>query len=109
MRAGLGFVWGFFRLGKGLISRMLLGGFNVDFETVWVGLELICARCAARFCSSFWAASERWLRKFWAGLGGLRQRRGFKSPNHKSEAQLRARLFCGIALTPLKSQASVSC
>ena len=30
-------------------SRMLLGGFKVDFESVWVGSELICARCAARF------------------------------------------------------------
>ena len=39
MRAGLG------RLGfVGLISRMLLGDFKVDFESVWVGLELICAR-----------------------------------------------------------------
>ena len=47
MRAGLGFVWGSFRLGNGLIPRMLLGGFKVDFESVWVGLELICARCAA--------------------------------------------------------------
>ena len=28
---------------------MLLGGFKVDFESVWVGLELIRARCAARF------------------------------------------------------------
>ena len=26
---------------------MLLGEFEVDFESVWVGLELICARCAA--------------------------------------------------------------
>ena len=47
VRAGLGFVWGSFRLGKGLICRMLLGGFEADFESVWVGLELICARCAA--------------------------------------------------------------
>ena len=34
MRAGLGFVWGSFRLGKGLISRMLLGKFKVYFESV---------------------------------------------------------------------------
>ena len=47
IRAGLGFAWGSFRLCKGLISRMLLGGVKVDFESVWVGLELICARCAA--------------------------------------------------------------
>ena len=38
--AGLGFVWGSFGLSKGLISRMLLGGFKVDFELVWVGLGL---------------------------------------------------------------------
>ena len=37
MRAGLGFVWGSFGLDKGLISRMLLGSFNVDFGSVWVG------------------------------------------------------------------------
>ena len=24
-----------------------MGGFRVDFEWVWGGLELICARCAA--------------------------------------------------------------
>ena len=32
------FVWGSIRLG-----RILLGGFKVDFESVWVGLELMCA------------------------------------------------------------------
>ena len=32
MRVGLGVVW---------------GGFRIDFEWVWVGLELICVRCAA--------------------------------------------------------------
>ena len=48
---------GSFRLGKGLISRMLLVGFKVDSESVCVGVGLICARCAARFFSSFWAAS----------------------------------------------------
>ena len=52
MRAGLGFVWDSFWLGKGLISRMLLGGFKVDFEPVWVGLELSCARGAARFAGT---------------------------------------------------------
>ena len=52
MRARLGFVWGSFRFGKELISRMLLGGFKADFESVWVGLELICARCAARFSTN---------------------------------------------------------
>ena len=35
MRAGLGFVWGSFRRGKGLISRMLLGGFQFRH---WIGL-----------------------------------------------------------------------
>ena len=49
MRAGLGFVGGSFRLGKGLISRMLLGGFKVDSESVWAGVGLIWRRCAARF------------------------------------------------------------
>ena len=49
IRAGLGFVGGSFRLSKGLISRMLLGGFKVDSESVWVGVGLICARCVARF------------------------------------------------------------
>ena len=58
MRAGFGVVvWGSFWLCKGLIPRMLLGGLKVDFESVWVGLELICARCAARFLHSLWAAS----------------------------------------------------
>ena len=28
---------------------MLLGEFKVDFESVWVGLGLMCARCAAVF------------------------------------------------------------
>ena len=70
-RVGLGFVWGSFRFGKGLIPRMMLGGSKVDSESVWVGLELICAKCAARFCSSLWAALEMWLRKFWAGLATL--------------------------------------
>ena len=41
------------RLCKGLISRMLWGGFKVDSESVWVGLELICARCAARLLGCF--------------------------------------------------------
>ena len=31
----------------GLTSRLLLGRFGVDFEWVWVRLELICVRCAA--------------------------------------------------------------
>ena len=30
-----------------LPSRLLLGGFRVDFEWVWVGLELICVERAA--------------------------------------------------------------
>ena len=48
MRPGLGCVWGSFTVGKGLISRMLLGGFQLDFESVGtVGLGMICARCAA--------------------------------------------------------------
>ena len=51
VRAGLGFVWDSVRLDKGLISRMLLGGFKVDFESGWVGLELICAMRAARCCA----------------------------------------------------------
>ena len=41
--AGLGFVRGSFGLGKVLMSRMLLGGFKVDFESTRVGLGLICA------------------------------------------------------------------
>ena len=49
LRAGLGFVWGSFRPSQGLISRMLLGGFKVNFESAWFGLGLICATCAARF------------------------------------------------------------
>ena len=47
MRAGLGLVWGGRGLGKGVISRLLVGGF--DFGWVWIGRELICARCAAGF------------------------------------------------------------
>ena len=47
MRAGLGCVWGSCRLGKGLISRMLLGGFKVDFGSALLGPRLFCARCAA--------------------------------------------------------------
>ena len=34
-QVGLGLFWGSFRLGKGLISRMLVGGFKVDFGSVW--------------------------------------------------------------------------
>ena len=34
MRAGLGLAWGSFRLCKGLMSRMLLGRFKVDFESI---------------------------------------------------------------------------
>ena len=42
MRAGLGFVWGSFCLGKGPICRMRLGGFQVDFGSVlaWLGLDV---------------------------------------------------------------------
>ena len=45
MRVRLGEVWVDSR-SKGLTSRLLLGGFRVDFEWVWVGLELNCVRCA---------------------------------------------------------------
>ena len=38
----LGVAAGWFKLGG-----LLLGGLKVDFEWVWVGLELICVRCAA--------------------------------------------------------------
>ena len=31
MRPGLGFVWGSFQVDKGLISKIILGGFKVDF------------------------------------------------------------------------------
>ena len=54
LRAGLEFVWGSFRLGKGLIFmnqfRMWLGGFKVDFGSVLVGLELICAGVCVCVC-----------------------------------------------------------
>ena len=53
MRAGLGFVWGSCRLGKGLICRMRLGGFKVDFGSVLAWLALICARCAAGLAVAF--------------------------------------------------------
>ena len=36
---------GSLRHGKGLLSRLLLGGFRVDFGLV--GLGLICNKCAA--------------------------------------------------------------
>ena len=39
MSAGLGFVWGSFRLGKGLTSKMLSGGFQVDFESLGADLR----------------------------------------------------------------------
>ena len=66
MRAGLGFVCGVDLGGKGLIAGMLLGGFKVDFGSAWVGLELICAKCAARFCRGFWIASGcGYLRPVW--------------------------------------------
>ena len=42
MRAGLGFSFGSFRLCQGLICSILLGGFKVDFESAWFGLELVC-------------------------------------------------------------------
>ena len=57
---------GWFRVSVGLAEVLykegvswarMLGGFKVDIESVWVGLGLICARCAAGFCSSLWAAS----------------------------------------------------
>ena len=35
------------------------GGFSVDLGKVWVGLELICAGCAALFCSNVKVALER--------------------------------------------------
>ena len=44
---------------------MLLEGYKVDFEPVWVGLELICARCAA----GFRVALGLWICKFWASFG----------------------------------------
>ena len=47
MRAGLGFVWGSFSLGKGPICRMRLGWFQADFGSVLAWLGLILARCAA--------------------------------------------------------------
>ena len=50
MRAGLGFVWGSFRLGK---CRMRLGGFKVDVGSVLALLGLICARCAAGLAVAF--------------------------------------------------------
>ena len=53
MRAGLGFVWGSFSLGKGPICRMLLGGFQVDFGSVLAWLGLIRARCAAGLAVAF--------------------------------------------------------
>ena len=60
MRVGLGFTWDSFRPGKGLMSSTLVGGFQVDFGSVLVGLRL----CAACFCSSFWAALGMWLLEF---------------------------------------------
>ena len=53
MRADLGFVWGSFRLGKGLICRMRFGGFKVDFGPALAWLGLICARCAAGLAVAF--------------------------------------------------------
>ena len=53
MRAGLGFVWGSFSLGKGPICRMRLGGFQVDFGSVLAWLGLIRARCAAGLAVAF--------------------------------------------------------
>ena len=64
MRAGLGFVWGSFSLGRGPICRMRLGGFQVDFGSVLAWLGLIRARCAAGLAVAF----------------GLLQRCGDKKP-----------------------------
>ena len=44
---------GSIRLGKGLICRMRLGGFKVDFGSVLAWLGLICARCAAGLADAF--------------------------------------------------------
>ena len=52
-RAGLGLVWGSCRLGKGVICRMRLGGFKVDFGSVLAWLGLIYARCAAGLAVAF--------------------------------------------------------
>ena len=73
MRASLGIVWGSFGIAKGLISRMLLGGLKVDFESAWVGSGLICATCAA-CCSGFRVALEMLLREFGVRFGGWGQR-----------------------------------
>ena len=70
LNEGLGFVWGSFGLAKGLISRMLLGGLKVDFESAWVGLGLICATCAAR-CSGFrvgWDISKKHTSRFFRDI-----------------------------------------
>ena len=53
MRAGLGFVWGSFSLGKWPICRMRLGGFQVDVGSVLAWLGLIRARCAAGLAVAF--------------------------------------------------------
>ena len=73
MRAGLGFVWGSFSLGKGPICRMRLGGFQVDVGSVLAWLGLIRARCAAGLAVAF-GASGMCFCKFWARIGGLGQR-----------------------------------
>ena len=57
---------------KGLISRMLLRGFKVDFESVWVGLELVRARCAARFLQQLLGCFRDVVAQVWACLGGFR-------------------------------------
>ena len=54
-------------LGEGLTSRLPLGGFGVDFEWVWVGLQLICVRCAAGLAAALGLLSFR------IGFGALPQ------------------------------------
>ena len=61
-------LFGSFRLGKGLISGMHLGGFKVDFESALFGLELTCTSFTS-FLQQLLGCFGAWLRKFWAGLG----------------------------------------
>ena len=60
-----------------------MGGFRVDFEWVWVGLELICVRCAAGLEAALGLLEgvvKRVVGQFW-WFGATPQNRSETRPN----------------------------
>ena len=90
LRAGLGFVWGSFRLGKGLTRRML-GGFKLDFGSVLVGLGLICPWCVAGLAVTFGLLQGVVMQVLgWFGIGcGALATLNHHGPSHAEYAALK--------------------